>query len=114
MNESILTSIKKMLGIEEDYEYYDADITTHINAVFLILAQLGVGPSEGFAIVDKSQTWEEFIAEAEKLGTVKSYMYLKVRLLFDPPVNGTTVESMKSMISEYESRLALAFSTQTT
>ena len=84
--ESILTSIKKLLGIEEEYTQFDNDIIMHINTVFLNLTQLGVGPSEGFLVEDDTATWYDFIGDSNQLQAVKSYMYLKVKLLFDPPL----------------------------
>ena len=84
--ESILTSIKKMLGITEEYEHFDSDLIIHINSVFMILTQLGVGPPSGFSVQDKSATWKEFISDETKLQLVKSYMQMKVKLLFDPPL----------------------------
>ena len=83
--DSILTSIKKLLGITEDYENFDADIIMHINSVFMTLRQIGVGPEEGFFIEDKSATWTDFMGDETKIESVKTYMYMKVRLLFDPP-----------------------------
>lgn len=107
--ESILTSIKKMLGITEDYEHFDADITMHINSVFMVLSQLGVGPENGFSISDKYKTWSEFIATDDpRFEAVKSYMYLKVKLLFDPPLSSIVVEAMNRQISEFEWRLNVA------
>lgn len=106
--ESILTSIKKMLGITERYTIFDADIIMHINSVFATLTQLGVGPSEGFSIEDDDSTWSDFIPEGSKLESVKSYMYLKVRMLFDPPLTSSVLESMNRMASEYEWRLQVA------
>jgi hypothetical protein len=103
--DSILTSVKKMLGITEDYEHFDADLIMHINSVFMILTQLGVGPSEGFSIEDKSDTWDDFISTGSNLEAVKSYVYLKVKLLFDPPLSSAVMESMNRMISELEWRL---------
>ena len=105
MNDSILTSIKKLLGITEEYEHFDQDIITHINSVFMILNQLGVGPSNGFSITDKTAVWSDFISEGTNLESVKSYIYLKVRLLFDPPTTSAVMESMNRMISELEFRL---------
>ena len=105
MNDSILTSIKKLLGITEEYEHFDQDIIIHINSVFMILNQLGVGPSNGFSITDKTAVWSDFISEGTNLESVKSYMYLKVRLLFDPPTTSAVMESMNRMISELEFRL---------
>lgn len=106
--ESILTSTKKMLGIAEEYDYFDKDIIIHINSVFLNLAQIGVGPEEGFLIEDDTSEWTDFIGDVAQLQAVKSYMYLKVRLLFDPPLNSAVLESMNRMIAEYEWRLRLA------
>lgn len=106
--ESILTSIKKLLGISEEYEHFDADLIMHINSVFMILTQLGVGPSEGFHITDSSENWVDFIPEPARIELVKSYMYLKVKLLFDPPSSSAVIESMNRMISEFEWRLNVA------
>lgn len=106
--ESILTSIKKMLGIIEDYTQFDQDIIMHINSVFMILTQLGVGPNEGFSIKDKSTTWDEFLSDNKKIESVKSYMYLKVKLLFDPPLSSAVLESTNKLISELEWRLNVA------
>ena len=106
--ESILTSIKKLLGIAEEYEHFDADLIMHINSVFSILTQLGVGPSEGFSIEDKTATWNDFIPDGLMLQSVKSYVYLKVKLLFDPPTSSSVMESSNRMISEFEWRLNVA------
>jgi hypothetical protein len=106
--ESILTSVKKMLGIPEDYEHFDADLIMHINSVFMILTQLGVGPAEGFTIMDEDATWNDFIQDNKKIQSVKSYMYLKVRLLFDPPLSSAVIDSMTRLINELEWRLNVA------
>ena len=107
--ESILTSIKKMLGITEDYEHFDADITMHINSVFMVLSQLGVGPDKGFSISDKYKTWSEFLTEGDpRFEAVKTYMYLKVKLLFDPPLSSIVAEAMNRQISELEWRINVA------
>lgn len=103
--ESILTSIKKLLGITEDYEHFDADIIMHINSVFMILNQLGVGPKEGFSISDETATWNDYLPDGSNLEAVKSYIHLKVKLLFDPPLSSTVMECMKQMINEMEWRL---------
>ena len=105
MDESILTSIKKLLGISEEYTQFDMDIIIHINTVFAILTDLGVGPSEGFAISDKTTKWSEFISNTKRLESAKSYVYLKTRLLFDPPTSSAVVESMNRLISELEWRI---------
>ena len=104
--ESILTSIKKLLGIQEEYDHFDADIIMHINTIFVILTQLGVGPSEGFRIEDETATWNDYISTDIMLyDSVKSYIYLQVKLLFDPPQSGTVIESINRRISELEWRL---------
>lgn len=108
METSILTSIKKMLGVAEDYTEFDEDIITHINSVFLNLTQLGVGPEEGFMIKDDTAVWEDFIDDSIQLQAVKTYMYLKVKLLFDPPLSSSVTESFTRMIAELEWRLNVA------
>ena len=108
METSILTSIKKMLGVAEDYTEFDEDIITHINSVFLNLTQLGVGPEEGFMIQDDTTVWEDFIDDSIRLQAVKTYMYLKVKLLFDPPLSSSVTESFTRMIAELEWRLNVA------
>lgn len=108
--DSILTSIKKLLGIAEEYTQFDDDIIMHINSVFLNLAQLGVGPEKGFYIEDDTTDWEDFIdiENNAQLQAIKSYMYLKVKLLFDPPLSSAVIESTNRMISELEWRLNVA------
>lgn len=106
--ESILTSIKKLLGIAEDYEHFDADIVIHINSVLAVLTQLGVGPEDGFTISDKNATWKEFLGDYPNLEGVRSYVYLKVRLLFDPPGSSAVIESMNRLVSELEWRINVA------
>lgn len=106
--DSILTSIKKLLGISEEYTHFDADLIMHINSVFLILTQIGVGPSEGFSISDETAKWTDFIQDSIRLGAVKSFMYLKVKLLFDPPSSSSVIESTNKLISELEWRLTIA------
>ena len=112
--ESILTSIKKLLGIEEDYEDFDPDIIMHINSVFMILNQLGVGPSEGFSIQDAESVWTDFMPVGSNLAAVKSYIYLKVRLMFDPPSGSAVMEAINRTISELEWRLNVAADTSAT
>ena len=106
--DSILTSIKKLLGIDEEYTQFDSDIIMHINTVFLNLTQLGVGPAEGFLIEDDSATWNDFIGDSNQLQAVKTYVYLKVKLLFDPPLSSSVTESINRIISELEWRLNVA------
>ncbi len=106
--ESILTSIKKMLGITEEYEHFDADLIIHINSVFMILTQLGVGSDNGFSISGKDEVWSDFLVEEQQLELVKSYMHLKVKLLFDPPLGSAVIEVINRQISEFEWRLNAA------
>ena len=104
MEESILTSIKKLLGITEDYEIFDQDLIIHINSIFMILNQMGIGPKNIFRITGKNETWSEFIKDKD-IESVKSFVYLRVRLLFDPPASSSAIESINKMISELEWRL---------
>ena len=112
--ESILTSIKKMLGIPEEYDHFDPDLIMHINSVLSILTQIGVGPSEGFRIEDDLATWEDFLNDDTDYEAVKSYVHLRVKLLFDTStLSSAVIESMNRMISELEWRLnAIAESKQ--
>jgi hypothetical protein len=105
MTESILQSIKKTLNLSADYEAFDQDIVMHTNSVFSTLNQLGVGPDLGFMIEGEGPTWTEFLGNDPRLNHVKSYVYLRVRLLFDPPTTGYHVEAMKEQIKELEWRL---------
>lgn len=106
--ESVLTSIKKMLGIVEEYTHFDADLIMHINSVLSILNQIGVGPSDGFSIEDKEDVWIDFIPQSPKLEFVKSYVYMKVKLLFDPPTSSAVIESINRLTSELEWRILVA------
>lgn len=103
--ESILTSIKKLLGIAEDYKHFDSDIIMHINTVFLTLNQIGVGPEEVPHISSALDTWNNIFGDVEKLGAIKTYVYLKVRMLFDPPSSPSVLESMNRQAQEIEWRL---------
>jgi hypothetical protein len=102
--DSILDTIKKLLGFEWDYTAFDIDIITHINSEFFVLQQLGVGPTNGFSISDNTKTWAEYIGP-ESIEAVKSYIHLKVRLIFDPPANSFTQDAMKNQAAEYAWRL---------
>lgn len=106
--ESILTSIKKQLGIAEEYTHFDTDLIMHINSVLSILTQLGVGSPQGFSIEDENSVWSDFIKKDGRTEFVKSYVYLKVKLLFDPPMNSAVIESINRMISELEWRILVA------
>ena len=105
--DSVLTSIKKVLGIAEDYNHFNDDLILHINSVFLILNQIGVGPEEGFTISGESDNWEDFTT-SNKLEHVKTYMYLKVKLIFDPPLSSAVMEAYNRIISELEWRILIS------
>lgn len=102
MVESILTSIKKLLGIEEEYTHFDTDIIMYINTALMRVNQLGIGPTTGFKITDKTAVWSDLIDETIELEGVKTYVYLKVRLVFDPPQMGYLVDAIKEQIKELE------------
>lgn len=103
--DSILTSVKKMLGIAEEYDHFDADLIMHINSVLTILGQLGVGPDEGFFIEDDGAEWTDFVPDMSNLQFIKTYVYQKVKLLFDPPQSASAIEALNRSISELEWRI---------
>ena len=109
--ESILTSVKKALGITEDYIQFDPELIMFINMAFSVLTQLGVGPASGYMITSESETWSDFLGTTAPLDTqlemVKTYVYLKVRLVFDPPT-GSVLDAFNRQISELEWRLNVA------
>lgn len=104
---SILDSVKKMIGPSVEYTVFDDDLIMHINSVFNVLKQLGVGPEQGYSITGSGNLWTEFMPEGPKLNMIKTYMYAKVRLIFDPPQNGTITQALKDVVSEYEFRANL-------
>ena len=104
MAQSILTSVKKVLGIAEEDTSFDMDIVLHINSVFAILNQVGIGPEDGFVIEDADPTWDDFVTDV-KMASVQTYVYLRVRLLFDPPTTSFVIDSFKRQIDEIEWRL---------
>ena len=103
--ESILVYVKKLLGIQSDYNHFDPDIIYGINAAFAVLTQLGVGPESGFSISDDSTKWDEFVSDTTRLSLIKPYVYLKTKMLFDPPASNVLTDSINKTISEYEFRL---------
>lgn len=105
MESSILISTKRVLGISESYTAFDLDIITHINATFSVLSQLGVGPAAGFMIDDETDVWANFLVPNLQLNLVRTYIFLKVRLLFDPPTTSYLIDAVKDQIREYEWRL---------
>lgn len=106
VKDSILNSTKKILGVDESYDVFDLDITTHINATFMTIKQLGVGPIQGFVIEDENTKWEDFIAnDPILLAATKTYVFLKVKMLFDPNTTSFNLEANKQLIQEAEWRL---------
>ena len=105
LNESVLLSIKKMLGPTYDEESFDTDIIIHINSCFTTLRQLGIGPANGYRITTKDNKWVDFIKDDEMLDSVKTYVYIKTKLVFDPPLNASLLASFEKQASELEWRL---------
>lgn len=107
MESSILNSTKKILGIGAEYTPFDLDILTHINSTFSILDQLGVGPEGGFFIEDSGPEWDALGLPANQLNLIRTYVFLRVRLLFDPPTTSFLLEATKEQLQEYEYRISL-------
>lgn len=105
--ESILLSIKQLLGIESDFDGFDTDITFAINTALMSLNQLGIGPVEGYSISGIEQNWTDFLGTITNIEGIKSYIYLKTRLLFDPPTNSFLIDAINKQIVELEWRLEL-------
>jgi hypothetical protein len=105
VEQSILKSTKNILGLPDDYTVFDLQVLTHINTAFSTLTQLGVGPPEGFTIEDEDPEWTDFIGTDNQYHAVKSYVYLKVRSLFDPPQTSYLVDAMNAQMQELEWRL---------
>ena len=103
--DSILTSVKKIIGISEEDESFDTDLIMHINSVLMILNQLGVGPEDGFSITDKSAVWTDVIGDNKLIEAIKTFVGLKVRLIFDPPTSSAVLDSINKTISELEWRI---------
>ena len=100
--DSILTTIKKLLGITEECEDFDADIIVHINTAIARLRTLGVGPIEGYQITDETSTWTDYLKGDIKLNDVKQYIYIKVKMVFDPPTSASVITALKETLSELE------------
>lgn len=109
MEDSILKSIKKMLGIHESYTEFDTDIIIHINSVLSILTQVGVGSEEGFYISDASDEWSDFIGDRTDVEMIKTYVYLKVKQMFDPASSSAVSEASKNLINELEWRISVNY-----
>ena len=109
MEESILKTIKQLIGCPDDFEQFDMDLTIHINSAFATLTQLGVGPKEGYRITGVDNVWNEFEDDPQKLSLIKDYVYIKTRLLFDPPTSGSLMDSLKEQLKEMEWRLYMLY-----
>lgn len=107
MEPSILTSTKKLLGLGDDYTAFDPDVLTYINTAFAVAHQLGVGPTDGIVIEDSNTTWEDLELAPNLLNLLKSYVYLRVRMLFDPPTTRFLIDAMEKQLEEYEHRLSM-------
>lgn len=110
--DSILTTIKKLLGIDETDVSFDTDIIVSINTAIPFLSQMGIGPPNGFIVTSNDQKWTDYISDATiNLEGVKSYLYLKTKLIFDPPTNSTVIQSIDNSLRELEWRMMLAVET---
>lgn len=105
MTDSILNTTKKVLGISSEYDAFDIDITMHINTVFSVLHQLGVGPTTPFRIDDATKTWDQFTGANQAIESVKSYVWAKVRIAFDPPTTSFAIDALQKLCTELEWRL---------
>lgn len=105
---SILSSIKSLLGPDSDYDVFDQDIIVFINSAIATLTQLGVGPSDGFRITGNSETWGDFLGDSLDLESVKSYIYMKVKIAFDPPSSSSVLSAYQEACKEFEWRLNVA------
>ncbi len=108
MEESIFDSIKALLGPDASYDVFDQDILIHINTAISVLTQLGVGPATGFLVTGSDESWADFIGDDKTLQMVKTYIYMKVKMAFDPPVNSSVLNAYQEACKEYEWRLNVA------
>lgn len=108
MDDSIFLSIKSLLGSDADYEVFDQDILIFINGVFATLTQLGIGPASGFKVTGPEEKWSDFLSERDDLGSVKTYVYMKVKLVFDPPTSSSVISAYQEACREFEWRLNVA------
>lgn len=106
LTDSILNTVKEGLNLEADYDAFDSELITYINSALSVLTQIGVGSNDGFDISDSTSTWVDFIGDNDKLlNMVPTYVILKTKILFDPPINSTVMEANKSILAEYEWRI---------
>lgn len=108
MQDSILMTIRKLVCGDPHADHFDTDLLVHINACFSILNQLGVGPESGFVVTDETQSWSSYVADNRTLNMVKTYVTLKVKKIFDPPLTSSVLEAMDKEISQLEWRLNVA------
>lgn len=107
-DDSILRTIAKLVGGEENGEYFNPDLIVAINTALAVMTQVGVGPSEGFSIEDDSAKWSDFLGNDKRLSMVFSYVHKKVQLLFDPPQSGVLRENLENLVHEMEWRSYIA------
>lgn len=103
--DSILNSVKQSLGISEDVEHFDSDLIMHINSVFAILTQMNVGPDFGYIVTGEFDTWTDFYGNRKDLEFIKTYVYMKVRVIFDPPTSSVIMDALNNRITELEWRI---------
>lgn len=111
MNESILETIAKAIGIGENYDYFNQELIMHINTVLMGLRQIGIGPTTPYVVTDSTATWSDFLGEDKNFEAVKTYMCLRVKMLFDPPTSSSLMDAMNNQISEWEWRLSIEYET---
>lgn len=107
VSESILNSIKKVLGIDPSYDVFDVDILMHINSVFADLHQIGAAPNPPIKVMDETTVWDDFIQGKENVDMVQTYVALRVRLLFDPPTSAYGIDSLQKQADKLEWRLSI-------
>ncbi len=112
MNDSILTSVKKILGITAEYTHFDDALIMHINTVLMALTQMGIGNRQYFRIEDASSTWSDFISDKVDIDAIKTYVALRVKLIFDPPQSSTHMQAIQDTIKECEWRMYIADSSE--
>lgn len=108
MANSILNDVKKMLGMDSEYTAFDQEVIIYINSAISTLTQIGVGPTEGFTVIDDVAEWEDFLAADHRLAAIKNYVYLRVRLIFDPPATSFGITAVENQAKELEWRLQVA------
>lgn len=110
--DSILNTVKKLLGIDADDTSFDTDVIVNINSAILGLSQMGIGPNNTFILTSKDQKWSDYIGNSlVNLESIKSYLYLKTKIIFDPPTNSTVIEAFNKSMQELEWRMMLAVET---